>query len=259
MPAGVIVAEVPSGRLIAVNEAADTIWRRNAPPAQSVEEYTSYEGFHFDGRPYLPEEWPLARAILRSEVVEHEEIRIRRGDGTFGVIHVSASPIHDETGATIAAVVTFIDITDDRRERESLALLGAASAILGESLESSETVKRLARLTVPHFADITFVYLLYGGQTLQRVEAATADPERKAKLDALWERFPPSPEPLLPIIRSGKAQLHERVTEAEWETIADPEQRRLLRELGFTSVIHVPLRIAEHVHGVMTFVRVDSS
>ena len=259
LPAAVMVAEVPTGRLLAVNESAHTIWRRTAPPSQNVHEYATYEGFHPDGRPYRPEEWPLARAILGNEVVDREEIRILRGDGTYGVIRVSASPVHDETGVAVAAVVTFIDITDDRRERESLALLGAASAILGESLDSSETIRRLARLAVPSFADIAFVYLLSDTKRLQRTEAAAADPAHKAKLDALWARFPPSPEPLQHVIESGNAELIEQIRESDWDVIADPEQRRLLRELDFTSVIHVPLRVSERIYGVMTFVRVDAT
>ncbi|HEY0140759.1 MAG TPA: ATP-binding protein [Thermoanaerobaculia bacterium] len=259
MPAGVIVAEVPTGRIIALNESAHTIWRRTAPQSQSVDEYASYEGFHPDGRPYRPDEWPLARAILHNEVVQREEVRILRGDGTYGVIRISAAPIHDEAGQTVAAVVTFIDITDDRRERESLAILGAASAIVGESLDSGETVRRLARLAVPGFADAAFVYLLSDTMRLQRTEAAAADPELKARLNALWERFPPSPEPLQHVLESGTVQLHEQLTEADWETIADPEQRRMLRELGFTSVINVPLRVSERIYGVMTFVRVDAT
>ena len=112
MPQGVVVAEAPSGRLVLGNEQVARIWRHPFLPAQDVQEYRQYQGYHLDGRPYQPQEWPVARSIRTGERVTDEVVKILRGDGTWGFISVSSAPIRDPDGRIIAGVITFSDITD---------------------------------------------------------------------------------------------------------------------------------------------------
>jgi two-component system, chemotaxis family, CheB/CheR fusion protein len=124
MPAGVMLAEAPSGRLILGNEQVATIWRHPFYEGESIADYERYRGLHADGSPLRPEEWPLARSITTGEVVIDEEISIVRGDDTAAVLSVSSAPIRDADGAIAAGVVMFVDITgrkENERERELLA------------------------------------------------------------------------------------------------------------------------------------------
>jgi PAS domain S-box-containing protein len=120
MPAGVIIADAPSGRLRMGNEQVEKIWKTPFIPSRSVEEYAAWQGFHPDGRPYLPEEWPVARAIARGEIIVGEQIKIRRGDGRFAVISCNAGPIRDPKGNIVAGVVAFTDITQQQQAAEEL-------------------------------------------------------------------------------------------------------------------------------------------
>ncbi|HXE57410.1 MAG TPA: PAS domain S-box protein, partial [Gemmatimonadales bacterium] len=120
LPEGVIIAEAPSGRLLLGNEQVQRIWRRPFVAAGGIAEYDTYRGFHPDGRPYQPHEWPLARTVTTGEVVEQEEIRIQRGDDSFGWVGVSSVPIHDAAGRVIAGVVTFADITERKQAEAAL-------------------------------------------------------------------------------------------------------------------------------------------
>ncbi|NLE58792.1 MAG: PAS domain S-box protein, partial [Planctomycetes bacterium] len=123
LPVGLILAEAPSGKLILANQQVPRILRQPFPLFSEVSEYNSNLGFHPDGRPYAPEEWPLARAVRRGEEVHNEEIDILRGDGTRGVISTSAVPIRDEQGQVVAGVVVIDDITERKKaeaERERL-------------------------------------------------------------------------------------------------------------------------------------------
>src|SRR5206468_4819762 len=52
MPVGVVVAEVPSGRLVSVNAQMTEIFRTAFKPAADLNQYTEWVGFHDDGRPY---------------------------------------------------------------------------------------------------------------------------------------------------------------------------------------------------------------
>ncbi|MBD2103149.1 PAS domain S-box protein [Leptolyngbya sp. FACHB-261] len=120
MPAGVMLAEAPSGRLILGNDQVEQIWRRSFLAATGVEQYSVYPGFHDDGQPYHPDEWPLSRSIQRGEVVLGEEITILRGDGTYATLHVNSAPIRDQEGQIVAGVVTFYDISERKQIEQAL-------------------------------------------------------------------------------------------------------------------------------------------
>jgi PAS domain S-box-containing protein len=123
LPVGVIIAEAASGRLVLGNARVEQIWRHPLLASASVGEYDRYQGFHADGRPYRAEEWPLARSILSGEAVQSEEIGFLRGDGTRGVMSVSASPIRGSGGDITAGVAVFDDITARKQaEAERLEL-----------------------------------------------------------------------------------------------------------------------------------------
>ena len=115
LPAGVILAEAPSGRLLMGNRRLELIIGVPFIPAEDIGEYALYPGFHLDGRPYTAEEWPLARSLLKGEVVNGEEIEIQRADGTRSVVMTSSSPIRDREGRIVAGVVTFVDVSELRR------------------------------------------------------------------------------------------------------------------------------------------------
>ncbi len=119
IPVAVSVAEAPSGKLIRANEQFEKIWEQPFIPSKNIESYSTYKGFHQDGSPYKPEEWPLARSITAGEVVIGEEISVLFKDGTRKVLSVSSTPINDENGQIILGVVIAADITD-RKQAESL-------------------------------------------------------------------------------------------------------------------------------------------
>src|SRR5919202_1633227 len=127
MYAGVVIAEAPSGRILLSNERAQQIRRCPLPQDLPLQEYGQYHGkyrgLHPDGRPYKPEEWPLARSVRTGEVVVEEDIEVVRGDGTPGTILVNSSPIRDEEGRIVAGVVIFLDITERKSAEEEILQL----------------------------------------------------------------------------------------------------------------------------------------
>ncbi len=121
MPAGVVIAEAPSGKLIAGNEQVEKILHQPFIACQDLAAWKAYTGFHADGRRYTPEEWPLARSLLNGEVVSGEEIEMLRGDGSRAVIQVGSTPIRDADGRITAGVAVLSDITERKRaEKEAL-------------------------------------------------------------------------------------------------------------------------------------------
>jgi PAS domain S-box-containing protein len=115
LPAGVILAEAPSGRMVLGNRQVELILGMPFLQAEHIGEYSRYPGFHPGGRPYAPEEWPLARSLRTGEVVQGEEIELRQPDGPRITLLSSSAPIRDRMGQISSAVVAFVDVTELRR------------------------------------------------------------------------------------------------------------------------------------------------
>ncbi len=122
MPSGVVIAEAPSGRLLHYNEVAARLLHHPLIPPEAVYDSAFDSAIHPDGRPYRPEEYPIARA-LRGEVIKEENLRCRHSGSAESYLSVNASPIRDESGQIVAAVSTFHDVSDRGRAELSRAEL----------------------------------------------------------------------------------------------------------------------------------------
>jgi PAS domain S-box-containing protein len=119
LPAAVILAD-RQGKVLMMNDQVQHIWRRRYEPVETIAEYDRFPGFHEDGTRLRPEEWPLARALAHGEVVRDELITIQRGDGSYGVIAASASPVRNKNGEPTGGVVVFHDVTERRKTETAL-------------------------------------------------------------------------------------------------------------------------------------------
>ncbi len=283
MPAGVIIAEAPSGRLILGNEQVAQIWRHPFLAADTVGEYIQYKGFHPDGKLYEPHEWPLARTVATGEVVIAEEIVFERGDGTRGVMQVSSAPIYGAAGDIVAGVVTFTDITSRKeteeqirslllREQEAraaaekaqlrLAFIAEASATLSASLDYEATLSAVVDLTVPRLADYCTLHLMREDNTLELVAVSHVNQEKAALIRAMSERYPPDQHKegnYATLVMRGETLLVEQVPATMLDQMAyNEEHREGLRQLGPTSGILVSLRAQERVIGALNLSTAES-
>jgi PAS domain S-box-containing protein len=120
MPAGLIVAEAPSGRLILQNRQMEAIWGGDPGRAAVTWHGLRLGSGHASGHELRPEEWPLTRTLLTGEMVRHAEINITRLDGSSAVVSCNAGPVHDQDGYVIAGVAIFHDITQSKRVEAAL-------------------------------------------------------------------------------------------------------------------------------------------
>ncbi|MFP5262325.1 MAG: chemotaxis protein CheB [Blastocatellia bacterium] len=135
MPAGVLITEAETGKMVFANEQADRIWRATMENPTGDEHYSEYRGYHLDGRRYGLEEWPAWRSINKGEVVYNEEIKMKREDGSWGIFNTSSSPIRDSSGRIIAGVVTFYDTTEEKAMAARLRHSQERLRLLLESIE----------------------------------------------------------------------------------------------------------------------------
>ena len=147
---------------------------------------------------------------------------------------------------------------------ERLRLLAQASDALASSLEYGQTLQSVARSCVPHLADWCVVDLLDDEGIVQTLAVEHADEQKVAWARNLREKYAPDPESptnaVLRVIRSGQPELYEDVAdEALVEGAQDGEHLAILRELGMTSVMIVPMRPRDRVIGAITFVSTTES
>lgn len=124
LPLGIVMAE-PSGRILHLNKWGRRMLMRVDPRAADVRfvgEYKQWPVVGEDGKDITAEQLPLARA-LRGEVVFDESVRFGPQQRVYSV---TAGPIRDQSGAIIAAVLGFSDVTVKKHaERERELFIGA--------------------------------------------------------------------------------------------------------------------------------------
>jgi signal transduction histidine kinase len=93
------------------------------------------------------------------------------------------------------------------------------------------------------------------------VAAAHVDPSKEAVLGDLQRHYPfhrTGPETLRPTLRRGEPILYRGITDAQLALVArDDEHVRLLRALGPTSLLIVPLRTRGRVLGALSFLTTE--
>jgi PAS domain S-box-containing protein len=98
--------------------------------------------------------------------------------------------------------------------------------------------------------------------SVERVAVEHEDPEKVTLALKLQERYPPDPEAssgVPNVLRTGRPEFYPEITDEMLEAAArDEEHLRLLREMGFTSVIIVPMVARGRTLGAVTLVSAES-
>jgi signal transduction histidine kinase/PAS domain-containing protein/ActR/RegA family two-component response regulator len=190
------------------------------------------------------------------------EYRIVWPDGSIHWLEGRGDIFRNEQGEPELMAGICVDITQRKRTEQDLRFIAQASAELSELVDTEETLRRIAHLAVPHFADWCAVDLLDEQGGLKRVAVAHADPEKVALGYELYECFPPDPAEqagVWQIIRSGKADLVPEITdELLTRSVTDAEYLAALRQLGLRSYLGVPLTLRGNTLGAIMFVSAES-
>ena len=255
LPSGVVLAEIPSGRILLANDQLEEILGHSAHETPRISDYHRWGAVHPDGTPYRPEEHPLARAVDRREIVGGEEVLYRRPDGTMQTLLVSATPIVGADGEARTAVASFIDITDRKRSEQLRELLAAASREFLGSLDPEDIARRAVELPVPAFADGCILHLI-DDDTIRQVAAAHRVPsvaERLRHARAVRTRDLPPGHLAYEVLGSDQPVHMSRADDALLRRAAlDDEHLSKLRSAGLTGALFLPMRGRRGVLGVLT-------
>jgi PAS domain S-box-containing protein len=200
------------------------------------------------------------RLILEQKQRSVGERKYRRKDGSLVDVEVSVSTILRNGRETLCDVAH--DITESKRREEAQRFLAEVGATLSSSLDYRATLGSVARLAVPRLADWCAVDIVEEDGTLERLAVEHEDLQKVQLAHELQERYPPDPETpqgLLRVLRSGQSEFYPDITDEMMVAAArDAEHLRLMRELGFVSLIFVPLVARGRTLGVITLVSAES-
>ena len=153
------------------------------------------------------------------------------------------------------------------RSRERLArlrysLLADASDIVQRTLDPEVMMIQVARLLAHELGDWCFVFLRQEPKGIRQVAAVHRDRERQQLAWKLLQRYPLDPgrpEGPAATLRDGRPRLYPEVDDRLLSSIsADADNLQLLRALGMTSVLVVPLTARGRTFGAMAIAAAES-
>ena len=154
------------------------------------------------------------------------------------------------------------NISAIKRAEESARYLARASETLSASLDYETTLKELAQIVVPEFADWCAVDIVGDDGRVKQLAVAHADPDKVRWAYELNKRYPPDPTAptgVYNVLRTGTPELYTEIPQEMVEAGArDEEHLRIIRELGIKSAIVVPLIAHGRTLGALTLVASES-
>ncbi|HKG64822.1 MAG TPA: SpoIIE family protein phosphatase [Solirubrobacteraceae bacterium] len=263
--ADAVTAQAPDGSLVYANEAAVAITGYHsvgelltATPGSVASrfEMTDEHGGALDieqlpGRRAMAGERPEP-LVVRSRLAGTREWRWSR---------VKATPVLEPDGRVRLAINVIEDITELKRAEQGQRFLAEAGRVLAGSLDYEETLAAVARLAVPDIADWCAVDAIVDGE-LRRLATAHSDPRKVAEVLEIAERYPPDPSAptgVHAVLRSGRSEVYQDISDELLVSAArDEGHLALLRSIGMTSAMAVPMILRGSAVGAITFVSAET-
>ena len=204
-----------------------------------------------------------AAATFASGRVGTSRFRWVARDGRAVWVEAQSSVIVDDTGRPVGLRGVTMDISERMRQEVNEHFLAEASTALSSSLDYETTLATVARLAVPQFADWCGVDMADEAGTLRRLAVAHIDPAQIEWAHEIYQQYPPDPadpQGLYQVLRTGASEFYPDIPDELLVAGArDENHLAIMRQIGFRSVMLVPLKMRERVLGVITFVNTETS
>jgi PAS domain S-box-containing protein len=238
---------------------------QNRRPTYVNKKYTDYTGLTLEE---LPGKWldavhpddltavAKARATAESYEVEY---RLRRHDGVYRW-HFARVLRIDGDGTDGRWLGAAMDIDDRKRAEEALRFIEKAGTLLSRSLDLETTFETLMDLVVPEFGDWAAINLRDDDGDVKTYAVRHADEKKNALARRLHgvNYYNESPTwGTAAAFLSGEPQLHSHVTLDDIRNAVSERYLPILEELGYGSVIALPIFVDDEVIGSFGIVSVD--
>jgi signal transduction histidine kinase/integral membrane sensor domain MASE1 len=128
-PLAIGIVDAATGGFLFINDEVERILGIRPTSSKAFDpEGGGYTGFHTNGDPLAPHEWPTARALRNGEVVRDEVIRVVLRNRPPVEVMCNAAPVHDADGKVVACILVFRDVTVQRKAEDELRRAHEAAA-----------------------------------------------------------------------------------------------------------------------------------
>lgn len=202
------------------------------------------------------------RAFIRSgyrltnatsyELDKNKDIRIFQNN-LIGII---------DNGYLIRAWGTQRDVTQQQKLQERMELLESVSSKLVVSLDRNIAIQDVARLLVPYMADYCRIVMVDANGEVKEIAVNHHDPAKLPLVKKLYDSYKEMPEAeygIPSLLRSGKSQIISEVNEKVLAAYKSGRSMiRIIKKLGLTSYMGIPLIARGRVIGAITFSSVSN-
>lgn len=203
-------------------------------------------------------EQELQQAVEQGRA-RNERWHLRKGSTRFWGSSL-VFPVLDELGTLQGFAKIVRDLTERKQTEHNLQYLSTASKMLSSSLDYATTLHRVAELAVPEIADWCSVDMKTR-TGIQQLAVAHVDPDKVKWAKELNAQRPPDPDAptgVPNVLRTGQSEFYPDVPEAMLIAAANEEELALIRKVGFSSIMIVPLTVEGKTIGAITFVAAES-
>lgn len=251
-----IVGKTLDGRITSWNKGAEELF--GYTKGEMIGDYV----FRLVPRSREQEEQEILMKLKRGESIAQLHTVRKHKRGRNVEVSLTSSPLRDGEGNVVGASMIVRDISEQVRVQQNLEFLAEASRLLYSSLEIDETLEKLGFLAVPRIADWCSIDRFVGVDEVEQVVVAHSNPEKVSWAKALREKSPPDlsvDRGLGKVMRTGELEFYPLITDEVLEASArDEEELALLRKIGFSAAMIVPLMVEEAVWGAITLVSSES-
>jgi PAS domain S-box-containing protein len=247
------------GRLAYANRAAlallgfESIEDLQARPTEQIIDEYLVQDEH--GRRMDHQDIPSVRLLRGAEIQPLLLRTVHRDTGHQRWVMLTTTPL-SRAGGLIGAMTEIRDLTAVKAAEVRTNVLAESGRLLASSLDYSDTLAMIAKLTVPELADYCSVDLATSDGALERVAAVHAEPARRGLADQLATLETtelPDGHPVRMVLATGKSLFLPDIDPEDTARLArDEHHQALLTELGIRSMVVVPLRVPRRSIGVMT-------
>ncbi|HEY9764496.1 MAG TPA: PAS domain S-box protein [Trichocoleus sp.] len=185
-----------------------------------------------------------------------------RSDRRPGYYNVYYLPAITSEGQVENVLVYVVDVTEQVRLELGQRFLSEAGTVLASSLDYQTTLERVAQLVVPELADWCTVHIVEEDGSIEQIAVAHTNPAKLEWAYQIRDKYPLNPEDprgTALTLRTGQSDLVPEIPdELLIQAARDPEHLEILRQVGFNSVMTVPLRTQSRIFGAISFIAAES-
>ncbi|CAN5863251.1 hypothetical protein BH24DEI2_BH24DEI2_06090 [soil metagenome] len=212
------------------------------------------------------EDLPGLKAVIdktreTNSIYDHE-FRVHSADGSLRWLAGRGNFVRDADGRARYLLGINYDVTERKLSEERLHYLAQASKLLISSLDVEATLQQTAEIMVPFLADWCVIDVPDDSGALRQVAVAHADPSKLELAGTMRRLYPPDPrssQGAVKVVATGERALFPDISDDMLAASAqDAEHLRLIRAVGMSSALIVPLKGRGDTLGALTLVWAES-